>query len=205
MIKKVIGFVVVLTVALVAVAAAMVVRPTGAPDYSGPPPALAESGHVSFTTEAIMPMPPEEMRAWQRENPLFKFLKPFGSIPSVERNEMLDGTWFEAGAKRRVIFTDGNTAVERVVEYEPEIFRYQIWGFTAPSRYVIEHVEGEIKYEKSGGTDTRFVWTYKMKPRAFFTKPLLERFMREEYAPFMQQGLEEMRKAAVLAKASTSP
>jgi hypothetical protein len=205
MIKKVIGFVVVLTVALVAVAAAMVVRPTGAPDYSGPPPALAESGHVSFTTEAIMPMPPEEMRAWQRENPLFKFFKPSPSIPGIKGSETIEGTWFEKGAKRRVLFEDGNTAVERIVEYEPEVFRYQIWGFTAPTRYFVDHVEGEIKYEKSGEKDTRFVWTYKMKPRAFFTKPLLQRFMNEEYAPFMQRGLEEMRKAAVLAKASPTP
>jgi hypothetical protein len=200
MIKKILIGVSATLVAFAVVIAVFVVRPTGAPDYSSPPPALVESGHVSFTTEAIMPMPPEEMRAWQRENPLFKFLKPFGPIPSVDRNDMLEGTWFEAGAKRRVNFTDGNTAVERVVEYEPEIFRYQIWGFTAPSRYLLEHVEGVIRYEKSGENETRFVWTYKMKPRAFFTKPLLQRFMNQYYAPFMQQGLEEMRKAAVLAK-----
>jgi Polyketide cyclase / dehydrase and lipid transport len=201
LIKKLLITIVFVPFALAAIAAAFVIRPTDAPDYAGAPPALAQSGHVSFTIEAIMPMPPEEFRAWQRENPVVKFLQPSPSIPKVDRTEMIDGTWFEAGAKRRVIFEDGNTAVERVIAYEPEVFRYQIWGFTAPSRYLIDHVEGEIKYEKSGETDTRFIWTYKMKPRAFFTTPLLERFMENDYAPFMKSGLEEMRKAAVLAKA----
>jgi hypothetical protein len=176
--------------------AAMVVRPTGAPDYTVAPPELWEDGYVEHTTEALINMPRDEFQAWFKENPLASFLKPVGSIPLIERTVMLEGEWFTDTGKRRVEFVTGDTAVERVLEFTPEVFRYQIWGFTTPARYAVDHVHGRIVFEPEGEGQTRVIWTYRIAPKAFFMRPMVESAMTREYTPFMEAGLTAMAAAA---------
>jgi hypothetical protein len=194
--KRVLGWAALVMVALVAGAAAMVVRPTDAPEYAGAAPALWEDGYIEHRTEAVMNMPPEVFAVWFKENPVVSFLKPVGSIPEIENVIVLEGEWFTAGSKRRVEFVDGATVAEQVVEFTPETFRYQAWGYTATARYILDHALGEIDFVPEGTGQTRVIWTYRMAPKAFFTRPMAERFMATEFAPFMDAGLTAMAAAA---------
>jgi hypothetical protein len=196
MIKRALGAFALLAIVLVAAAAAMVVRPTDAPDYRGPAPEVTTDGAVTHTISQSFDMTPERLAAWMRENELVNFLKASGSIPAIESTTPLSGDWFAAGAKRRVNLAGGHTAVERILEFGPRGFRYQVWGFTTPVRYLLDQAVGEIRYEADGLNRSRLVWTYTLVPRTFFTRPLVERFMRDEFAPFMNRGLADMAAAA---------
>jgi hypothetical protein len=194
--KRIIGWVAVVLGLLVAGAAATVVRPTGAPDYTADAPTLWDQGYVEHQTEAVINMPRDVFQAWFKENELVTFLEPVGSIPQIEGTTMIAGEWFKHGGKRRVVFAGGDTAVERVLVFTPEVFRYQIWGFTTSARYVVDHVQGEIAFVAEGTAQTRVIWTYRIAPKTFFTRPLVARMMTSEFAPFMDQGLAAMAEAA---------
>jgi hypothetical protein len=194
--KRVLGWSAVVLVLLVAGAAAMVVRSTGAPEYAGEPPALWEDGYVEHRTEALVNMPRDAFQEWFKENELVTFLEPVGSIPEIERTVMMEGEWFTDTGKRRVEFVGGDTAVERVLEFTPEEFRYQIWGFTTPARYIVDHVQGRIEFVPEKAGQTRVIWTYRIAPKAFFTRPIVRRMMAAEFAPFMDAGLTKMAEAA---------
>lgn len=181
---------------LVAVAAVMVVRPTGAPDYTGPAPELADSGYVAYTSEVVVPVERSVLRAWITDNELVTFLRPSGSIPGVVDTTMLEGEWFTTTGKRRVNLEGGQSAVERIVATNDDRFFYQVWGFTTPARYLVDHAVGEMLYQVTGENETTLTWTYRMLPRTFFTRPLLEGFMANEFGPFMDQGLAAMAQAA---------
>jgi hypothetical protein len=193
---RIIGWVVVGLGLMLAGAAAMVVRPTGAPDYTGEVPALWEEGYVEHQTEQVMNMPPDVFQAWFKEHEMVTFLKPIGSIPAIERTTVVEGTWFTAGSRRHVQFAGGDTAVERVLEFTPEVFRYQIWGFTTRARYIVDHVQGRFEFVAEGEGQTRVIWTYQIAPKAFFTRPVVARLMVTEFAPFMDAGLAAMAEAA---------
>ncbi len=177
-------------------AAAVVVRPTGAPDYTEEPPALHESGHVEHVTSQIFPMPLDAFQAWRADNLIVDFLEPTARIPAVERVTLLEGDWTEAGDRRRVDLAGGHSAAEQILELSETRFRYQIWGATTSARYVIDHVEGIFDYQDQGDGTTRVTWTYRMAPKAFFTRPVLEGFMETDFAPFMENGLARMAEAA---------
>ncbi|MFQ6553653.1 SRPBCC family protein [Aestuariibius insulae] len=176
--------------------AAVVVRPTGAPDYTGAPPELHEDGHIEHVTSQVVPMPLDAFLAWHAENPILDFLQPRGQIPAVEGVTLLEGNWTEAGDRRRVNLAGGHSAAEQILERSETRFRYQIWGATTSARYVIDHAEGIFDYADQGDGTTRVTWTYRMAPKAVFTRPVLVQFMEADFAPFMGDGLARMAEAA---------
>jgi hypothetical protein len=196
MVKKLLIALIALPVVGIGAVAAIVVRPTDAPEYRGEPPTLSTDGAIMHTTSQEFAMSATALAAWQRRNPLVSFLKPSGGIPAVESTTPLSGEWFTNGARRRVNLVGGQTTAERILEIDDRVFRYQVWGFTTPARYLVQQAVGEIRYEPLGENRSRLVWTYSLTPRAFFTRPMLERFMRNEFAPFMDNGLAAMAAAA---------
>ncbi|MGL4405514.1 MAG: hypothetical protein ACRCT6_07120 [Notoacmeibacter sp.] len=177
------------------------VQPPSAPpaSYANAAPAVGEGPFVEFTTRQTVPMSREKLLLWWRDNELVTFLKASGSIPAVESQTMMEGEWFNVGAKRRVNLAGGHFAVERILETNPDAFRYQIWGFTTSAGLLVDQALGEILYKPISTTETEIVWTYRMQPRGFWARPLLQRFMTNEFGPFMEKGLAAMAEATKTA------
>jgi hypothetical protein len=110
-------------------------------------------------------------------------------IPAVARTEPLTPTWGVPGSRRLVVFSDGNMAIEELIETEQDRgFRYAVWKFTSPATLAIDHALAEFRYEPAAdGAHIR--WTYGFLPRNELVRPLVNAFVSTQYHPFMEETL----------------
>lgn len=89
-------------------------------------------------------------------------------------------SWPSEGAARRLKFSDGHYALERVTEYTADRFGYQVWGFTSATSKNVKYIHGvqELSQNSQGGTD--FTWTYKVRPTANWKHRFVQSFVDKE-------------------------
>jgi hypothetical protein len=109
---------------------------------------------------------------------------------------MIQGTWGEVGARRRVIRKDGNQTLEEILEHKrPTLFRYEVWAFTDRARILTNYAVGEFRFtEVPDGTAVK--WTYSFHRMSLFAAPLLSRIVQTDFAEFMRSTLETMKQEA---------
>lgn len=172
--------------------------PRQTPAYDGPRPALAKDGYVRHTEKITIDIPLADYEAWSKSDQasLDKLLPPDDSLPSVVRTDMVQGVWDEVGARRRVVLSDGHYLAEEVVANEPQkLFRYQVWGFTNFAKLAIDYGVGEFRTADNNGK-TDLTWTYSYHSNSPLTRPLLERFMKNTWAPYMKTVIQVIKQGA---------
>ncbi len=167
--------------------------PTEPPEMSAPPE-VARSGFLTAYVEETIPMDLDELRAFMVERPLIYFLRPTESIANPVAAEVLEGTWPEPGAARRLRLADGHYVIERVIENEPEFFKYQVFVFTNETGRGVEQIVGEQRFVP-GESGTRFEWTYNVLPRSFITRQVVRSNM-DEIEAYIAGGLQRFAEAA---------
>ena len=180
--------------ALLASCTSSISPPDAPPSYSEPPP-LAETGYVTVVTSADIPMSVPELRAFLLERPFISFLEATDSISPPVAEETLRGEWLTPGAVRRLELEDGHYVIERVLENEPELFSYQAWIFTNAAARGVNHILGEQRFIALSPDETRFEWTYNVKPKSSFTALFVRRQV-PELTEFMDTGTQAMAAAA---------
>lgn len=170
--------------------------PTEPPTLTAAPP-VATSGLLSIDIERTIPMTVPELRAFLKAEPLIGFLRPTESIANPVASEVLAGTWPEPGAARWLRLADGHYVVERVLENEPDFFRYQVFVFTNATGRGVEQIVGEQRFVPIDG-GTRFEWSYNIRPRNFLTRIFVKREM-DEIERFITSGLDHFAEAARMA------
>lgn len=96
----------------------------------------------------------------------------WGPFPAVVTVEHQTGTWDRPGRRRRTRFSDGGSAVETLVDYEPgRRFAYELRDFTTPFGRLVRGVQGEWTFEAEPG-GCRVTWAWSFLPRRF-ARPLL--------------------------------
>jgi len=155
-----------------------------------PPPELgSERQYVSNTETIVLNTSVENTLAFWRDNPITDFVEPTDRIPAIQEFITLKGTWGEPGSVRRVTFEGGGTVLERVLTNNDREFTYQIWNIETPSGGLVDHIYGKFEFKPvSGGTE--IVWDYNVKPASIFTRPFVFIFIRNDFAPFMQSGMQ---------------
>ena len=143
------------------------------------PPALTEDGYAELVVTERFPGTPAEVRAFlDTDQRLLLAMPDTAKIVRPVGGRLVRGTrWPEAGAERVLEFSDGHYAFERVTEFSPERFAYQVWGFTGPTAANVAHIHGiqELAPGPDGGT--QFTWIYKVKPAAGWKRPFVQRFV----------------------------
>jgi hypothetical protein len=119
------------------------------------------------------------------------------------------GTWGSDGAIRRVELLDGHYAFDHIIQNrQPDLFYYQVYGFTNQAARIASYIRAEFRYEELGPQQTRMHWTYSMRPKAFWSGPLVGSFVNNRIKPYMEAGMtkmaEEAAKAAAAAKGSAA-
>ncbi len=162
------------------------------------PPALAESDHyILHTTSRIVDGPQQQVKTWLEEVRLASFMEATDGIPGIVSTTPISGTWGENNAMRYANLDNGHTAIDRIIENrDPDLFHYQVYGFTAPSRYIVNHIEGKIVYEALSDAQTRVIWSYAIAPTSAVTRPIARNFLNRRIVPFMEQALDNMAAAA---------
>lgn len=95
------------------------------------------------------------------------------------------GHWDAPGLSRKPIFSDGNSAREALMTYEPfSSFSYRITDLTGPFGHVVERIVGSWVFTEIEEHSTNITWTYTFMPKRyfygvtrFFIAPLWRRYM----------------------------
>lgn len=153
------------------------------------PPSLSPTGsYLSNVETATYKGTISQVRRFMDANPVTDFVTATGAIPRIEGFEVLSGTWPEPGAVRRVDLADGHSVHERVLTNTPDSFTYQIWNVTAPAGRAIDHIKGAFQFDQQGD-EVVVTWSYNIKPRIFIARPAINRYLRDDFGPFMNAGL----------------
>ena len=135
-----------------------------------------------------------ELRAFMEEHPLISFLQPTENIANPVASEVLEGEWGEVGATRWLRLADGHYVIERILENEPDLFRYQVFVFTNATGRGVEQIIGEQRFVPvEGGTE--FQWTYNVLPRNVLTRQIVRGSM-DEIEAYIAGGLTGFAEAA---------
>ncbi|MEL6689891.1 MAG: hypothetical protein AAFP28_06185 [Pseudomonadota bacterium] len=163
-----------------------------AADYADPPALRGDSGYLINVETAVFEGPVDQVSAALQspETGVLAHVTNTDRIPVITGMEPLVGAFPDAEAVRRLAFSDGSEVVERVIENSSDRFANQVWGFTSANGRALSHIRGEFKYEALGPTETLVTWEYAIAPRLFLVRPFVRSFLTNDFAPFMESGLQ---------------
>ncbi|MBH5384891.1 SRPBCC family protein [Bradyrhizobium diversitatis] len=124
------------------------------------------------------------------------FLTGTDSVPGVVSTESLSGAWSKPGDRRRVVFSDNNTALEEITDRKPQLLQYQIWNLTNRTGRYIRYAVSELEFIGNGQA-TRVRWTYSFRPKIWPDGYLIRPYVQNDFRKFMEVGLQAMRDKAV--------
>lgn len=157
-------------------------------------PEVATDGFLVADAEEIIPLSLDELRRFREQRPLTEFLEPTENISNPVAQKVLEGNWPEVGAVRWIRLADGHYIIERVLENEPQFFKYQIFVFTNDAGRGVEQIVGEQRFTPVEG-GTKFEWDYKIKPKGFITRKAIKGRL-EEIDKYISDGLRDFATAA---------
>ncbi|WP_169801610.1 SRPBCC family protein [Millisia brevis] len=166
-------------------------------------PAPVADGYVEVTHSVYVEATPAQV--WAAGNdpalPLEEIVQFDEGFPAVRATRALTGEWIpgaRAGDRRWVMFEDGHYLAEEVLVDQPDLLRYQIWGFTGVQRFVVRHGMAEFRYAPEGG-GTRLSWTYALLPTAPIVSGAVRSFLESTMSPMMRATLVGLRDHAEAA------
>jgi hypothetical protein len=176
------------------VAALVACSPNGppvAPEPAAiPAPEILDGAYAEHVARRTIAATPAEVFSWLDGGGMIAALQSMPPVSKPIETTALTGTWPQAGAVRRVILEDGNFALERVIAYEPQsLMRYQVWAFTTPAAGQVSYAIGEFRATPAGDGQTEFTWTYQMRAKSAVAQPFVSGFVRDRFAPFMDNGV----------------
>jgi hypothetical protein len=158
--------------------------------FVAPPPVEQGFHAVNVTTRQIN-SDIVSFRTWMDQGQMVKALRSTDAIAKPAQIDYLSGTWPAVGAVRRVRLEDGHYVLEQVLVNEfPGVFRYQVWGFTNAAGNLVKYAVGEFRYVALAADKTQFTWTYRMRPRSALLRPIINNFVANRFAPFMEGGMQ---------------
>jgi hypothetical protein len=190
-------------IALSTLAACTVAPPATAPEMSPPPPIVNDDNYVSHVATRTVNWDRASFRRWLEKEQMISFFPKDQGLPGVKGTTPTRGTWGQNGSIRRVALENGHYAFDHVVNNQfPELFQYQVYGFTNEGARVAEYIRAEFKYIENSPGVTTLQWTYAMRPKSSLTKLFVERYMTNTMRPYMEAGMDNMVAAATKAAAA---
>ncbi len=160
------------------------------------PPPLDISPHyetASVSTDVAMPL--DAFSRWFERTgaPGFgSFLHGTAIVPGIAWTDPLSGNWRDPGDRRRLVFTDGASAIEQILDRDPLHLRTEMWDLKSDiGRYVAYAVEDVRLSEAAPGT--RVTWTVAFEPK--IQPPdgwMIRSYVGEGFQGFMRAGLSAM-------------
>lgn len=160
------------------------------------PPVEVGASYESVTVESDLPVPLAVFTRWFAASgapEVAPYLVGTPGVPGVARTESLTGMWAKPGDRRRIEFTDGNSAVEEIiVDQMPNLFQYEVWNLTNKIGRYTSYAVGEFAFS-GNQQNTHVRWTYSFRPRAWPDGWFIRSFVQTDYRHFMESALATMR------------
>jgi hypothetical protein len=170
--------------------------PTTPPAYTEAAPVPSEEGHVSYVATRTLAVPAATAKAWIDEGRMFDALTSTDKVSKPAKSEILSGIWPQTGAVRRVTQADGHFIAERVIENTESGFSYQIYGLTSAAGNSIAYGLGEFRVTPVDASSCTLTWIYQLKPKNPVAGFFVNRFVKNDFAPFMEGGMEGLTRLA---------
>lgn len=104
---------------------------------------------------------------------LSHIFKKYKNLPAIIKTDETE-KWIKAGLTRTVYFEDGSTSKETLLTVVPHSsFSYKIENFTSQLRFLAKRIEGDWIFKDLGNGQTEIEWTYKIVPKNFFSRGLI--------------------------------
>lgn len=156
-----------------------------------------QAAHVSSIVESDIPVPPAALNRIMLNLKLEEVLTGAKRVPRIVRTEPLSASWGELGTRRRVVLEDGNTALEELIEVQPDSFRYVVWNFTSSAGRFVRYAVGQFHATaRQDGDGSHLRWEYRFRPKTGAT-PFIAPFVRNDYHSFMERGMEAIRRRVI--------
>jgi hypothetical protein len=110
------------------------------------------------------------------------------AVAVPERVDPLSGTWPQPGARRRIVFADGNSVVEEMLEPRAgETYRYVAWNLTTNTGRYVRYAVGVVSQEAG-----HLRWSHAYRPKAWPDGWIIEGYVHEDLQPCMRAALTEL-------------
>lgn len=96
-----------------------------------------------------------------------------GFLPAVVATGDVVGEWPSAGANRKVVFSDGSKARERITSFDFPFFVHTIKFESGPYSQAVDHIDGFWSFYGISDGATSIRWEYTFFPRSLAVIPLL--------------------------------
>lgn len=164
-------------------------------------PALAAGADApAVVAQADVAMPLAAFSRWFAEQgaPRFgAFLDGTATVAGVAHTDLLIGTWNKVGDRRRIVFVDGNSAVEEITAMRnPQQFQYQVWNRTDKIGRYTDYAVCELAFS-AAPIGTHIQWICAFPPKGWPDGWLMRSFFQNDYRQFMQSGLAVMGMRAI--------
>ena len=104
---------------------------------------------------------------------LSRIFKKYKNLPAIIKTDETE-KWIKAGLTRTVYFEDSSTSKETLMTVVPHSsFSYKIENFTSQLRFLAKRIEGDWIFKDLGNGQTKIEWTYKIVPKNFFARGLI--------------------------------
>ena len=104
---------------------------------------------------------------------LSHIFKKYKNLPAIIKTDETE-KWIKADLTRNVYFEDGSTSKETLLTVVPHTsFSYKIENFTSQLRFLAKRIEGDWIFKDLGNAQTKIEWTYKIVPKNFFSRGLI--------------------------------
>jgi hypothetical protein len=171
------------------------------PQIEMKPPSLDGSTHYETASASIdIPVPAVAFARWfeQTGAPILgSFLSGAATVPAVVRSEPLIGSWHEPGDRRRLVFADGASALEQILDKSPRLLRVELWNLKNDTGRYFSYALEEFTISEVAAGGTRFTWKTDFEPK--FQPPdgwMIRSYVQEDYRRFMETGLSAMAERA---------
>lgn len=199
---KILSYLTLTMAILVTAACSDAAPPATPPSYMQSPPAMVEKGHASYVAARVFPVPASTTRSWIAEGRMLTLLESTDNVSKPTGYEVIQGTWPKVGSVRRMKQIDGHYLAERVLKNTDTLFAYQIYGFTGPASNSIRYGRGKFEVTPVNEKSSKLTWTYQLKPRNPVLGIFVDRFVKNDFGPFMEGGMDAMAEMAEKEAAS---
>jgi hypothetical protein len=170
------------------------------------PPLDAHPSYEKAIATVDIQIPPATFSHWFAQTGIANlaiFLTGTTGVSGAVRAEALRGSWGKPGDRRRVLFADGNSEIEEILEVGPQVLRYEIWDLTNETGRFITYALAEFTITEVP-SGTRLVWTYAFQPK--LQPPdgwFIRSYVENDFKSFMRASLAILSQRAVADLAPT--
>ena len=175
-----------------AACSADIAPPDVPPTYTGEAPAIRDGQYAEYETRRVFNAPLVPLREFiEGEQRIVGAMEETDQIRKPIDVVVVHGEWPQEGAVRRLEFSDGHFAMERVLENDfPTLFRYQVWNYTSAAGQNLDYALGQQAWRELPDGRSELVWTYRLKPNAWYKHHFIQQFVSNDMRPLMDNALD---------------